>query len=78
MGRIVGIGLGVFVAGIIANVVATASSTGNVGMDVRFGSEQLVSIKNSKPHIKNCLMLGLYSFSEQINFRDVIRVKERR
>lgn len=47
MGAIVEIGLGVFVAGIIANVVATTSSTGNVGIGVLFASEQPARVMDS-------------------------------
>lgn len=78
MGRIVGIGLGVFVEGIIASVVATASSTGKVGIDALFGNEQPARIKDSRTHIKNCLMLGLYSYSEHFDSCHVIGIKERR
>lgn len=48
VGRIVGMGLGVLVAGIIASVVATASSTGSVGVVDLFGNEQLAEINSRK------------------------------
>lgn len=48
VGRTVGTGRGVFVAGIIASVVATASSTGNVGVADRLGNEQAARINSSK------------------------------
>ena len=56
VGRIVGMGLGVFVGGIMANVVATASSTGKVGVIDRFGKEQDAEINNNITLIKNCLI----------------------
>jgi hypothetical protein len=66
---------GVFVT-IDAKVVATASSTGSVGVVFLDGIEQDVKV-NNKTIIKKCLMHRLYSFSEQIKILDVIRVKER-
>ena len=71
MGSRVGSGRGVVVGGIIASVVATASSTGKVGAVFRLGKEQAVKINNNPMFIKNCLMHRLYSFSEQINMMDV-------
>jgi hypothetical protein len=61
----------------MANVVATASSTGKVGVAVLAGKEHAVRIKNIVI-VKRRLMQRLYSFSEQINSADVIRVKERK
>lgn len=52
----VGSGRGVFVGGIIARVVATASSTGNVGVVFRLGKEQAVKISNKPILVKNCLI----------------------
>ena len=75
----VGIGvetdLGVFVTR-DASVVAIASSIGTLGVAaVLFGKEQDVKV-NNKNRIKVYFMRGLYSFSEQINFVGVLRVKE--
>jgi hypothetical protein len=62
-----------------AKVVATASSTGNVGIMVLDGNEHDVRINNNnKAIIKKYLMYRLYSFSEQIDVADVLRVKERK
>lgn len=62
-----------------ANVVATASSTGKVGIAVLDGNEQDVKASNNnKAIIKKYLIRRLYSFSEQINIADVLRVKERK
>lgn len=76
VGSMVGMGRGVVVAGIIASVVATASSTGNVGVNVLLvGSEQPAKTNKSTIPVKNRLMHGLYSFSEQFNSCNVIGVK---
>lgn len=68
-------GAGVLVE-IDASVVAIASSMGRLGVAVRPGNEQDVNSSTNKRIIKKGLMRRLYSFSEQINIRDVIRVKE--
>jgi len=75
-GRIVGTRAGVFVAK-DANVVATASSTGKLGGDVLEGIEHDDNINIIKI-FKKRFMRRLYSFSEQIDIMDVLRVKERR
>ena len=49
-------GLGVFVDGIIARVVATASSTGIVGVGFLPGKEQDATVNRLTMLIKNCLM----------------------
>lgn len=71
VGRMVGRGRGVEVEGNKARVVATASSTGIVGVGFRLGREQDAKINSNKILIKNCLMRRLYSYSEQINPADV-------
>lgn len=55
VGKTVCIGRGVFVAGIIASVVATASSTGRVGVVDLLGNEQDAKM-NRVTVIKNCLI----------------------
>jgi hypothetical protein len=76
VGRLVGMGLGVFVEGINASVVATASSTGRLGVVVFVGREQDVNMNRITILNKNCLMRRLYRYSEQFYAADVLRVKE--
>jgi|KBSSwiStaDraftv2_1062776.scaffolds.fasta_scaffold3191887_1 hypothetical protein len=73
----VGIRTGVFVI-MEASVVETASSTGNVGAVVLDGNEQDVRISNNKIIVKIYFIRRLYSFSEQIDAQDVLRIKERK
>jgi hypothetical protein len=61
-----------------ASVVETASSTGNVGAVVLDGNEQDVRISNNKIIVKIYFIRRLYSFSEQIDAQDVLRIKERK
>ena len=71
----VGIRTGVLVI-MEASVVETASSTGNVGALVLDGNEQDVRINNNKIIVNIYFIRRLYSFSEQIDARDVLKVKE--
>lgn len=55
-----------------ASVVATAFSTGMVGIAVLDGMEHDVKINNTGIN-KSFLIRRLYSFSEQMNFMDVLQ-----
>lgn len=71
-----GIGLGVLVDGSMAKVVAIASLMGMVGVAVLDGKEHAAKIITNITIVKKYLMRRLYSFSEQIDSVDVLRVKE--
>jgi hypothetical protein len=63
-----------------ASVVATASSTGKLGVCVCGlpGMEHDVKIDNNRIHKKRLIMRRLYNFSEQFNSADVLREKEKK
>lgn len=76
VGRTVGRGAGVLVT-MDASVVATASSIpGRLGVAVRPGNEQDVKTITINRIDKHRLIGRLYKFSEQIDCRGVLRVKE--
>jgi hypothetical protein len=76
VGKTVGSGRGVLVER-EASVVATASSMpGRLGVAVLPGNEQDVKTNTVNSINKYCLMGRLYKFSEQIDCRGVLRVKE--